>query len=153
MARPQGFPSGQRGRAVNPLAQPSEVRILLPACERAGLQSRHALLAQSVEHLHGKEGVGGSSPPEGFAKAPQIGAFCFEGTCTISSMQWVWSPLWSLQVEQAASYGAVYGVFRSSKPRQLSRLLEHHPLERASQQDRAALDLHLTVEPRRYDLD
>ena len=29
--RPQGFPSGQRGRAVNPLAQPSEVRILLPA--------------------------------------------------------------------------------------------------------------------------
>ena len=28
---PQGFPSGQRGRAVNPLAQPSEVRILLPA--------------------------------------------------------------------------------------------------------------------------
>ena len=27
----QGFPSGQRGRAVNPLAQPSEVRILPPA--------------------------------------------------------------------------------------------------------------------------
>ena len=30
----QGFPSGQRGRAVNPLAQPSEVRILLPALVR-----------------------------------------------------------------------------------------------------------------------
>ena len=30
----QGFPSGQRGRAVNPLAQPSEVRILSPAFER-----------------------------------------------------------------------------------------------------------------------
>jgi hypothetical protein len=31
MARPPGeFPSGQRGRAVNPLAQPSEVRILSP---------------------------------------------------------------------------------------------------------------------------
>ena len=30
-ARPSvGFPSGQRGRAVNPLAQPSQVRILLP---------------------------------------------------------------------------------------------------------------------------
>src|SRR3954462_6746605 len=28
--RPVGFPSGQRGRAVNPLAQPSKVRILLP---------------------------------------------------------------------------------------------------------------------------
>src|SRR4029079_10722995 len=27
---PVGFPSGQRGRAVNPLAQPSQVRILLP---------------------------------------------------------------------------------------------------------------------------
>ncbi len=30
-----------------------------------GLHSRHALLAQSVEHLHGKEGVDGSSPSEG----------------------------------------------------------------------------------------
>src|SRR5262249_12662894 len=27
---PAGFPSGQRGRTVNPLAQPSQVRILLP---------------------------------------------------------------------------------------------------------------------------
>ena len=32
----QGFPSGQRGRAVNPLAQPSEVRILSPAYEGGG---------------------------------------------------------------------------------------------------------------------
>jgi hypothetical protein len=30
----------------------------------------HALLAQLVEHLHGKEGVDGSSPSEGFHKAP-----------------------------------------------------------------------------------
>ena len=103
-ALPQGFPSGQRGRAVNPLAQPSEVRILPPALHlhepesaradsgRAkilkasalrtrrflfpyafcpGLQSRHALLAQSVEHLHGKEGVDGSSPSEGLAATPR----------------------------------------------------------------------------------
>jgi hypothetical protein len=28
--------------------------------------SGHAELAQSVEHLHGKEGVGGSNPPLGF---------------------------------------------------------------------------------------
>ena len=75
MARPQGFPSGQRGRAVNPLAQPSEVRILLPACAWTGLQSRHALLAQSVEHLHGKEGVDGSSPSEG-SKIPANRDFC-----------------------------------------------------------------------------
>ena len=35
-----------------------------------------ALLAQLVEHLHGKEGVDGSSPSEGSAKAPQNGVFC-----------------------------------------------------------------------------
>ncbi len=32
-----GFPSGQRGRAVNPLAQPSQVRILPPPCRRRSL--------------------------------------------------------------------------------------------------------------------
>ena len=32
-----------------------------------------ALLAQLVEHLHGKEGVDGSSPSEGSAKGQQIG--------------------------------------------------------------------------------
>ena len=101
-APPQGFPSGQRGRAVNPLAQPSEVRILPPASgarsesasadsDRAktpeGVRSRGrgaatglvwrvsklsdlALLAQLVEHLHGKEGVDGSSPSEGLAERP-----------------------------------------------------------------------------------
>jgi hypothetical protein len=37
---------------------------------------RSALLAQLVEHLHGKEGVDGSSPSEGFTKAPQIAEFC-----------------------------------------------------------------------------
>jgi hypothetical protein len=34
-----------------------------------------ALLAQLVEHLHGKEGVGGSSPPEGFRKGQQMAFF------------------------------------------------------------------------------
>jgi hypothetical protein len=34
-----------------------------------------ALLAQLVEHLHGKEGVDGSSPSEGSAKAAQNGGF------------------------------------------------------------------------------
>jgi hypothetical protein len=34
----------------------------------------YALLAQQVEHLHGKEGVDGSSPSEGFAKALETGA-------------------------------------------------------------------------------
>jgi hypothetical protein len=50
---------------------------------------------------HGKEGVGGSSPPESSAKPPQIGAFCFPRTCTISSVRGVWSPFWSPQVRNA----------------------------------------------------
>src|SRR5207248_11580882 len=41
-----------------------------------------ALLAQLVEHLHGKEGVDGSSPSEGSAKAPHVGAFAFRTTCS-----------------------------------------------------------------------
>jgi hypothetical protein len=36
---------------------------------------------------HGKAGVGGSSPPEGFTKAPQIGAFSLAGTCRIFSVR------------------------------------------------------------------
>jgi hypothetical protein len=43
----------------------------------------------------GKEGVDGSSPSEGSAKATEIAAFCVEGTCTSSSMRWGWSRLWS----------------------------------------------------------
>jgi hypothetical protein len=34
-----------------------------------------ALLAQLVEHLHGKEGVDGSSPSEGFAFSPAQALF------------------------------------------------------------------------------
>ena len=44
-----------------------------------------------------RRGVSGSSPEEGSAEAPEIGAFCFAGACTISSVRWVWSP----QVERA----------------------------------------------------
>ena len=136
----QGFPSGQRGRAVNPLAQPSEVRILSPALsdsaesalvdsardsrhkgggilpdvaatcvdgQRPGARRRDsasgarlgavALLAQLVEHLHGKEGVAGSSPAEGFARAPVVGGFLFRATCSLSRVRRVWSRPWSVQ--------------------------------------------------------
>src|SRR5256714_1668357 len=82
-APPPGVcPSGQRERAVNPSAQPTEVRILPPplllsarrASARGGATIRvPALLAQLVEHLHGKEGVDGSSPSEGSAKGLQRG--------------------------------------------------------------------------------
>jgi hypothetical protein len=43
--------------------------------------------------LDGKEGVDGSSPSEGSAKAPEIGTFVFGLTCTISSVRRVWSRL------------------------------------------------------------
>jgi hypothetical protein len=45
--------------------------------------------------IHGKEGVDGSSPSEGSAKAPGIGAFAFRSTCCSSNARWVWSRLWS----------------------------------------------------------
>ena len=44
---------------------------------RSGYDRTLALLAQSVEHLHGKEGVDGSSPSEGLRKGPQTWAFSF----------------------------------------------------------------------------
>ena len=43
---------------------------------RGGLAWPCALLAQPVEHLHGKEGVGGSRPPEGFIERAGDSAFC-----------------------------------------------------------------------------
>jgi hypothetical protein len=59
------------------------------------------LPALPVSLLDGKEGVDGSSPSEGSAKAPQKGVSSFGCTSTISSVRWAWSPLWSLQVEKA----------------------------------------------------
>src|SRR3954447_14173072 len=41
----------------------------------AGRIGAFALLAQLVEHLHGKEGVDGSSPSEGFRKFLLISSF------------------------------------------------------------------------------
>jgi hypothetical protein len=71
-----------------------------------------ALLAQSVEHLHGKEGVDGSSPSEGSAKPAQIGLFQFPATCTSSSMRWVWSRLWSFQFSSAPAAARTAGHAR-----------------------------------------
>jgi hypothetical protein len=48
--------------------------------------------------VHGKEGVDGSSPSEGSAKAPQSGAFSFAWTCTMPA---------------CIGYGALYGAFGS----------------------------------------
>jgi hypothetical protein len=43
----------------------------------AGSLAVRALLAQLVEHFHGKEGVAGSSPAEGSLEGPGNGAFFF----------------------------------------------------------------------------
>src|SRR3989454_4990645 len=57
---------------------PTGLPISLSADTRApgsGYPSGLALLAQLVEHLHGKEGVDGSSPSEGFRKFLLISSF------------------------------------------------------------------------------
>src|SRR5207253_11511715 len=61
-----------------PAWQPTTVSVrrarMPPTLKRAKLRPL-ALLAQLVEHLHGKEGVDGSSPSEGFASSPLISSF------------------------------------------------------------------------------
>jgi hypothetical protein len=65
----------------------------LHATRRAGIWAddisliwRLALLAQLVEHLHGKEGVNGSSPSEGFANLPQIAILVRLKSCSLSTL-------------------------------------------------------------------
>src|SRR5229473_8387796 len=52
---------------------------------------------------HGKEGVDGSSPSEGSAKTPHVALLPFRSTCRVGSVRWVWSCLWSFQVQNAAA--------------------------------------------------
>ena len=59
--------------------------------------------------VDGKEGVDGSSPSEGSAKGPDIGPFTFGSSCRSSNVGPVWSPLWSLQVQNAVD-GAKSGA-------------------------------------------
>ena len=67
-----GYPSGQRGLTVNQLADafggsnPSPPTGLLDRKkDRLVGNARQALIAQSVEHVLGKNGVMGSNPIEG----------------------------------------------------------------------------------------
>src|SRR3954469_318912 len=55
--RPVGFPSGQRGRAVNPLAQPSQVRILLPPLHFGALMLAGASRGSRPSSAPGLRGV------------------------------------------------------------------------------------------------
>jgi hypothetical protein len=56
---------------ANRLANQPERRVLVR--QKAATLGALALLAQLVEHLHGKEGVDGSSPSEGFHEVPAPG--------------------------------------------------------------------------------
>src|SRR5881394_2664683 len=72
---------------------------------RAGRRRKQAeTVAVSCDRLpeaaHGKEGVDGSSPSEGSAKAPHVGAFSFRPTCSLLNVRWVWSRLWSFRVRE-----------------------------------------------------
>ena len=67
----------------------------------------------------GKKGVDGSSPSEGSAKTPHVGVFAFRSTCRVTSVRWVWSRLWSSEVQNAAA-GAIYGL-EDSRSRATSR--------------------------------
>src|SRR5829696_9480409 len=58
-----------RSRAVSE-AWRGGYRRALALNKACSTMSFHALLAQLVEHLHGKEGVDGSSPSEGLGKVP-----------------------------------------------------------------------------------
>jgi hypothetical protein len=53
------------------------------------------------QNFHGKEGVDGSSPSEGSAKLQLMRGFPFGSICRFSNVGQVWSPLWSLQLENA----------------------------------------------------
>ena len=69
---------------------------------------------QLPPNLDGKEGVDGSSPSEGSAKAPHVGAFAFSPTCRVGSVQWVWSRLWSFRVQNGVARERANGRVRAT---------------------------------------
>ena len=73
------------------------------------LANDRACTRATLPNFHGKEGVDGSSPSEGSAKAPHNAGFCFVRTCILSNVRWVWSPFWSLQIDAGAK-GATKSV-------------------------------------------
>ena len=88
--------------------------------ERAARLGRPALLAQSVEHLHGKEGVDGSSPSEGSAQshANRGSILGIDLTCATSRMRPAWDGIAQRHVRSHSSaplrWAAVAGCGRPS---------------------------------------
>ena len=73
MARSAGVPEWPKGAGCKP-AGSAFGGSNPPPCIASpwATVSNHALLAQSVEHLHGKEGVDGSSPSEGSSRSRMV---------------------------------------------------------------------------------
>jgi hypothetical protein len=86
---PSGRNRGNRWQIAKARSRRSKPRAVAVGCD------------QLPESFHGKEGVDGSSPSEGSAKAPHTAAFRFGSICRSSNVGQVWSPVWSLQVENA----------------------------------------------------
>src|SRR5919198_4725040 len=78
---------GNRSQITEPQKRQKQAKTVAVGCHRLPRGS------------HGKEGVDGSSPSEGSAKVPQSGASCFWRSCKTFRVRWVWSPLWSPQVQ------------------------------------------------------
>src|SRR5437879_12692150 len=93
-----------RGAQTN--AEPPAITARLSNPRQIGLLPKRLKQAKTVAAgcdqlpfgFHGKEGVDGSSPSEGSAKAPHVGPFSFRRTCSTSIVRWVWSRLSSFRV-------------------------------------------------------
>jgi hypothetical protein len=100
-------------------------------CRTNALADDRACAPLPPQNFHGKEGVDGSSPSEGSAKPPQNGLFFLGMTCRIASVRWVWSPLWSLQVENSVLEGASPCFERATSSTGIAgpvRVTGHRPL-------------------------
>src|SRR6202007_2881067 len=97
----RGRPSAARRRSFARYARSCTVSC--PARRRRTRYSQpDALLAQLVEHFHGKEGVDGSSPSEGSEESPVIAGFLGKGQSDrcreIGFMEAFWKPFAELNV-------------------------------------------------------
>ncbi len=90
---------GNRSQIRRPRNPPKQAETIAVRCDRLPAT------------FHGKEGVDGSSPSEGSAKAPHVGAFSFRPTCSLSNVQRVWSRLWSFRVRECPAGAGSYAGY------------------------------------------
>ena len=83
-----GAISGNRWQMQRPRERLKQAKTVAVGCDRLPFGA------------HGKEGVDGSSPSEGSAKAPHAGAFVFTSTCRFSRVRRIWSRLWSFRADE-----------------------------------------------------